>query len=238
MISLIRGDCLKRMADIPDFSVDLILADLPYGTTQSRWDNVIPFEPLWEHYSRILKPSGAVVLTASQPFTSMLVMSNRTWFRYEWIWRKRKPTGFLDANRRPLKDHESVLVFAPSRPPYTPQGVERRRRRRRRKSGTDVYGNFGFDYESTGTGFPRSTLDFANSKAVGHPNAKPVALLEYLIRTYTTEGDTVLDNAMGSGSTGVACKITNRSFIGIEKDPAYFALAKRRIKAAEAEKVA
>jgi DNA modification methylase len=231
---LLKGDCLDRMSEIKDGSIDLILADLPYGTTALAWDSIIPLEPLWAHYRRLLKPGAAVVLTSSQPFTSMLVMSNPRWFRYEWIWHKNMPTGFLEANRKPLKDHESILVFCSSRAPYSPQGVERRRRRRRRrrrKSCTKVYGTFGSDYESTGVGFPRSVLKFANSRPVGHPSAKPVPLFEYLIRTYSKPGDLVMDNAMGSGSTALACLAAGRDFIGIESDPAYFALAESRIEA-------
>lgn len=227
-IDLRLGDCLSVMADLPDGSIDLVLADLPYGTTACRWDSVIPFVPLWDRYRRLLKPRGAVVLTASQPFTSALVMSNPKWFRYEWIWRKNKPTGFLDANRKPLKTHESILVFSRHAAPYEPQGVERRRRRRR-KEGTEVYGKFGYEYETTGVNFPRSVIEFSCSLPVGHPSAKPVALMEYLIRTYSDEGATVLDNAMGSGTTLVACVNTGRHGVGIELDPGYFAIAERRL---------
>jgi site-specific DNA-methyltransferase (adenine-specific) len=225
---LIFGDCLKMMARIEDGSVDLILCDLPYGTTACRRDVIIPFEPLWDHYRRIVKKGGAVVLTASQPFTSKLVMSNPKWFRYEWIWHKNMPTGFLDANRKPLKDHESILVFCEKAAPYSPQGVDRRRRRRR-KSGTEVYGKFGFDYETTGEGFPRSVIKFANGPRNGHQNAKPVPLFEYLVRTYSDPGDMVMDNAMGSGTTGLACHNAGRSFIGIESDHASYMIAENRI---------
>lgn len=228
--TLMLGDCLERMAEIPDHSIDLILADLPYGTTKSKWDAVIPFTPLWAEYKRVLRRGRAIVLTASQPFTTALIASNPRWFRYEWIWEKSLPTGFLDANRKPLKAHESILVFCECGAPYHPQGVERRRRRR--KGHTEIYGKHNLEYISTGVNFPRSVLKFANSPRVGHPNAKPVPLLEYLIRTYTDEGDVVLDNTAGSGATGVACVHTERNFVGIEREPKYFAIAQDRIREA------
>lgn len=231
--TLLLGDCLERMAELPDKSIDLILADLPYGTTACKWDEVIPLEQLWAQYRRMLKPGRAVVLTATQPFTSTLVMSNPRWFRYEWIWKKRSPSGFLDANRKPLKAHESILVFCERAAPYYPQGVLRRRRRRRRRTScTTIYDSYGHDWITTGENFPRSVLEFPKSPAVGHPTAKPVPMMEYLINTYTQEAETVLDNTMGSGSTGVACVNTNRSFVGIERDEEYFATAERRIREA------
>lgn len=233
--TLLLGDCLEIMPTIPDRSVDMVLADLPYGTTACKWDSVIPFEPLWREYRRVTKPSAAIVLTSSQPFTSALVMSNPKWFRYEWIWRKQKPTGFLDARRKPLKSHESILVFCATVAPYNPQGLSKVsvKSGRKNKAARGVYANVtSSDYVQTEGNFPRSVVDFPTETSGSHPTQKPVALMEYLIRTYTNEGDTVLDNTMGSGTTGVACRNTGRRFIGIERDPDYFAIAQKRIEQA------
>ncbi len=231
--TLLHGDCLDRMAEIADGSVDLIAADLPYGTTQCRWDSVIPFEPLWAHYRRALKPRGAVVLTACQPFTSMLVMSNRDWFRFDDVWEKSKPTGFLDCRRRPLRTHESVLVFSPAAFTYNPQmtpGIAHKTGRKRSNKKAEVYRGFSdLGVNVSEDYYPRSIVDFPGEQHPDHPTQKPVALMEYLIRTYSNPGDLVLDNAMGSGTTGVACLNTDRRFIGIEKDAAIFATASRRI---------
>jgi site-specific DNA-methyltransferase (adenine-specific) len=217
-VDLKYGDCLDRMLEIEAGTIDVVLCDLPYGVTKCKWDDVIPLDLLWAHYRRVLKPSGVVVLTASQPFTSALVMSNPRWFRHEWIWRKSGVTGFLHARRKPLKNHESILVFGQRVPRYFPQGlVERRRRRRRRTSCTTIYSKHGSDWIQTHTNYPRSVLEFPSQRATKHPSEKPVALMEYLIKTYSREGDTVLDNAMGSGTTGVACVQTNRRFVGIER---------------------
>ena len=227
-----HGDCLEVMKAIPDGSVDMILCDLPYGTTACKWDTVIPFEPLWAQYRRIAKRNAAIVLTASQPFTSALVMSNPAEFRYEWIWEKQKPTGFLDARRKPLKAHESVLVFCAIAAPYMPQGLQpvRVNSGRKNKAANGVYGAVSASiYVQTEGNFPRSVLAFATDTTNPHPTAKPVALMEYLIRTYTREGETVMDNCMGSGTTGVACVSTGREFIGIEKDDKYFKIASERI---------
>jgi len=229
MITLMQGDCLERMKEIPDGSVDLILCDLPYGTTQNKWDTVIPFEALWEQYARVCK--GAIVLTAAQPFTSALVMSNAKGFRYQWVWEKTKASGFLNARRRPLTAHEDVVVFGDIGK-YNPQGLIATavNSARKNKSGT---GNFGRvsdrPYIQKEGNFPRSVLRFQHETAPVHPTQKPVALMGYLIRTYTNEGDVVLDNCMGSGTTGVACVNTNRRFIGIELDQGYFDIAKKRI---------
>ncbi len=236
MIDLRRGDCLKVMPTLEAGSIDLILADLPYGTTACKWDSVIPFAPLWENYKRLLKPRGAVVLTASQPFTSALVMSNPKWFRYEWVWEKNNATGHLDARRKPLRAHEDICVFGDSRPTYNPTMGEGKPFISRHRPGDtgDCYGDVrNYIWKNTGTRFPRSVLRFPNVSRTIHPTQKPVALIEYLIRTYSSEGETVLDNTMGSGTTGVACVNTGRNFIGIEMDAAYFKIAKKRIHATE-----
>jgi site-specific DNA-methyltransferase (adenine-specific) len=235
MIDLRRGDCLEVMAGIPSGSVDLILCDLPYGTTQNKWDSVIPLPELWAHYSRIARANAAIVLTAQAPFDKVLGASNVGSLRYEWIWRKEAGTGFLNAKKAPLKDHENVLVFYRETPTYNPQ----------MRTGFKPYkckqGHVGTNYgavrpenvsESNGERYPVTVLDFPRDKNKVHPTQKPVALMEYLIRTYTNEGDTVLDNCMGSGTTGVACANTGRRFIGIERDEAYFEIARRRIEEA------
>lgn len=238
---LMNADCLQAMCVIPDGSVDLILCDLPYGTTRNKWDSVIPFEPLWAEYWRVLKTNGAVVLTAAQPFTSALVMSQPRAFKYQWVWEKSKVTGVLNAKKQPLRNHEDVMVFYRQQPTYSPQGVEAcsiRAGTGRFSSGKSS-GNYGAisetadgTYEQTQTNYPRSVLKIASEGKTVHPTQKPVALMEYLIRTYTDEGETVLDNCMGSGTTGVACKNTGRNFIGIERDPEYFRIASDRIAAA------
>lgn len=216
------------MKAIPDGSVDMILCDLPYGTTACQWDSVIPFESLWAQYRRIAKRNAAIVLTASQPFTTALIASNYSDFRYCWIYQKNNPTGFLDAQRRPMNDYEDVCVFSQTPTNYNPQGVVRKKTKKTKKT-TEVYGAFGFEYETTGTNYPRRVLQFQRPSKTVHPTQKPVALMEYMIRTYTGEGETVLDNCMGSGTTGVACVNTGRNFIGIEKDAEYFEIAQRRI---------
>jgi site-specific DNA-methyltransferase (adenine-specific) len=239
------GDCLTRMAEIPDGSVDMVLCDLPYGTTACKWDSVIPFEPLWREYRRVTKPNAAIVLTASQPFTSALVMSNPKQYRHSWVWDKGVGSNFTQAKRVPLKVHEDVLVFgtAETNPPYCPQMSVRDKPMpmggNSGKRGTGAYDLRGAAVEAKlangkiyTEAYPKSVISISPraDKARGlHPTQKPVALMEYLIRTYTHEGETVLDNTMGSGTTGVACVNTNRSFIGIERDPGYFAIAERRI---------
>lgn len=234
-MNLMLGDCLDLMKTIPDGSVDMVLCDLPYGTTRNKWDSVIPLDQLWAEYSRVC--TGAVVLTAAQPFSSALVMSNPRYFKYEWVWRKSKVTGVLNAKIQPLRQHEVVLIFAGETPPYYPQGVVACKKRAstgsRNGKSSDNYGRItdteDGTYEQTTTCYPRSVLDVASEGRTVHPTQKPVALMEYLIRTYTNEGDTVLDNTMGSGTTGVACVRTKRNFIGIEKDEGYFNIAKDRI---------
>ena len=239
-MKLMHGDCLELMASIPDGSVDMILCDLPYGTTACKWDSVIPFEPLWAHYKRIAKPNAAIVLTASQPFTSSLVVSNTEMFKYELIWSKGKGTAPGIAKYRPMPSHESVLVFGMSKTTYRPQMADGSPYVRTNGSVSDGDNDHGFGYKkhtsvSLGGRYPLSVMGF-NSKGKdrgNHPTQKPVALMEYLIRTYTNEGEMVLDNCMGSGTTGVACANTGREFIGIEQDAKYFAIAKQRIEAAQ-----
>lgn len=235
MIELFQGDCLELMKQIPDGSVDLVLCDLPYGTTQNNWDSVIPFEPLWAQYWRVLKKNGAVVLTAAQPFTSALVMSQPKAFKYQWVWDKvNRPTGHLNAKKQPLRQTEDVLVFYRSQPIYNPQMTEGEPYV---ATGSKKSGNYGAQKTTTttcdGKRYPRNLLVIPADErgTVGriHPTQKPVALMEYLIKTYTNPGDTVLDNCMGSGTTGVACMNTGRKFIGMEQDAKYFEIAQKRI---------
>ena len=232
-IQLYHGDCLDKMKNIPDKSIDMILCDLPYGTTQNKWDSIIPLEPLWEQYKRIIKDNGAIVLFAQTPFDKVLGASNLKMLKYEWIWEKQQGTGFLNAKKMPLKKHENILVFYKKLPIYNPQMIGNEIRTiKRNKNGktTDNYGKFTYDEQSTYVGrYPTSILSFDRDKNKLHPTQKPVPLLEYLIKTYTNEGEIILDNTMGSGSTGVACKHTNRKFIGIEVNEKYFELAKKRI---------
>jgi site-specific DNA-methyltransferase (adenine-specific) len=244
-LELLHGDCLEVMKDLPDGSVDMVLTDPPYGTTACKWDSVIPFEPMWEQLKRITKKNGAIVMTASQPFTSALVMSNVKMFKYCWIWGKGKASNFFAAKFQPLNNTEDVVVFSTGgcnngtkQPvPYNPQGV------------VDVdidcinFRNHGGaigaahkttmlegrTYKQTKSNYPFKTLRYKQDKGTLHPTQKPVALMEYLIKTYTNEGETVLDFTMGSGTTGVACKNLNRNFIGIELDSEYFEIARQRI---------
>lgn len=231
MIKLMHGDCLELMQDIPDGSVDMILCDLPYGTTQNKWDSVIPFEPLWEQYWRVLKRNGAVVLTAQCPFDKILGVSQIQHLKYEWIWRKEAGTGFLNAKKQPLKNCENVLVFYREQCNYIPQMRTGFKPYSIKKGGeTDNYNKSGIvTTESNGERYPLSCIEFSRDRDKLHPTQKPVALMEYLIKTYTNPGETVLDNCMGSGTTGVACKNTGRKFIGIEKDDKYFDIAQDRI---------
>ena len=239
MIDLKLGDCLEVMQTIADKSVDMILCDLPYGTTACKWDSVIQLPELWTQYSRIAKPSAAIVLTAAQPFTTTLIASNMRRFRYAWTWLKPYTTGFMNANKMPLRNVEDVCVFYESLPTYNPQGVVEvnRQQVRRRDKETTIYSDMGLkdgEYTQRLTNYPRQVLEFGREGKTVHPTQKPVALMEYLIRTYTNEGGTVLDNCMGSGTTGVACVRTGRRFIGIERDPGYFAIATNRIAGAQA----
>ena len=231
MIDIKQGDCLELMKDIPDESIDMILCDLPYGTTKNKWDSVIPLNKLWKSYERIIKDNGAIVLFSQMPFSAELVHSNLKLFKYEWIWQKDNGTGFLNAKKMPLKIHENILVFYKKLPLYNPQmrtGFKPYKCKQGRHSTN--YGAYeqGHITESNGERYPIDIIKFKKDSGL-HPTQKPVALLEYLIKTYTNEGETVLDNCMGSGSTGIACVNTNRNFIGIELDEKYFNIAKERI---------
>lgn len=230
--SLINGDCLIEMRRIPSSSIDLILCDLPYGTTRNKWDSVLPLDKLWKEYERIIKERGAIVLTAQTPFDKVLGASNLKLLKYEWIWEKENGTGWFNAKQRPLKSHENILVFYKKAPKYHPQMRE----------GFKPYeikqGSHGANYlqnsqspvsTSNGERFPLTIIQFNRDKEKIHPTQKPVALMEYLIKTYTDEGDLVLDNCMGSGTTGVACRNLNRNFIGMEMNEEYFNIAKKRI---------
>lgn len=233
MIDLYQGDCLDEMDKIPAHSVDMIFADLPYGTTKNAWDVPLPLDTLWKQYKRVLKPGGAVLLFAQMPFGADLINSNRRWYRYEWIWHKTMPVGFLNANRMPLRTHENILVFYEHLPTYHPQSPPGKPYTAMRSArATSNYGHF--DRALTineGERYPRDVLTFSNGNNASkiHPTEKPVDLLEYMVRTYTDEDDTVLDSCMGSGSCGVACQHLGRNFIGIEKDPRYFEAARKRI---------
>ena len=253
MIDLRQGDCLELMKDIPDKSIDMILCDLPYGTTACKWDTVIPFEPLWEQYNRIIKDNGAIVLFGSQPFTSQLILSNIKMFREELIWLKNKSGSGLQAKQKHIKVHENILVFSKNgKYTYNPQKwlVDKKEFLTQRKTfnevevGNNIYSKMikkqkaddgtrnPISIVSCRVPFTPSKTKIYEDKKVDlrvHPTQKPVALLEYLIKTYTNDGDIVLDNCMGSGSTGVACINTNRNFIGIELDEKYFEIAKERI---------
>ena len=238
-MELMHGDCLEMMKLIPDGSVDMVLCDLPYGTTQNKWDAVIPFDQLWAEYKRVGKPNCAFVLTAAQPFTSALVMSQPKLFKYDWVWKKQIGRGHLNAKKMPLRDKEDILVFYAKQPTYNPQMVAGKpysaeSKGSKRVKNTQAQSNYGEHRsdgcaDNSGYRYPKQILEFNTVERGEHPTQKPVALMEYLIRTYTNEGDTVLDNTMGSGTTGVACANTGRQFIGIERDDKYFAIAQKRI---------
>ena len=231
MIQLYQGDCLEVMRTLPDGCVDMVLCDLPYGTTQNKWDSVIPLGQLWNEYRRLCK--GVMVFTATQPFSSVLVASNLPLFKYEWVWRKSRVTGVLNAKRQPLRCHEVVLVFCDGVSTYNAQGLQIKGTVTRQGGNSDNYGSrSSANYIQEFTNWPRSVLDIPSVGGTAHPTQKPVALMEYMIRTYTKEGDVVLDNTMGSGTTGVACMNTDRRFIGIERDEGYFKIAQDRIDAA------
>lgn len=245
-VELWQGDCLELMPGIPDGSVDMVMADPPYGTTACKWDSIIPLGPMWEQLKRIIKPNGAIVLTASQPFTTTLISSNMGMFKYCWVWEKTKPSDHINAKNKPMKAHEDIVVFSfgttanrsKRKMSYYPQGLIYKPGRKQRNAtiSSKVGGVIGFrpchvpSYNFEYINYPRSVLKFSNpnNKTI-HPTQKPVVLMEYLIKTYTNEGDTVLDFCMGSGTTLVACRNLNRDGIGIEKDPEYFKIAQNRI---------
>jgi len=240
-ISLMLGDCLERMKEIPDGSVDMVLCDPPYGTTACKWDSVINLEAMWKELKRITKQDGAIVMTAAQPFTSILGASNIKDLKYDWVWQKTRATGHLNAKKMPMKNKEDILVFYSKPPTYNPQGlvevdleIWNSESHSQRGKTTDVTSTVSGGirreaYKQTKSGYPRQILEFASEGATVHPTQKPVELMQYLIKTYTNEGEVVLDFTMGSGTTGVACKNLNRNFIGIEKDEKYFEIATRRI---------
>jgi site-specific DNA-methyltransferase (adenine-specific) len=227
--ALHHGCCLEKMGAIPDVSIDLILCDLPYGTTDCKWDSVIPLDPLWAAYRRILTKAGAAVLTSNQPFTTDLIQSNRKQFRYQWIWIKSMACGFLNAYKAPLRKFEDILVFAVGPTPYFPQGIKKLAVPKPMSAKCSaIYRGHKRAHFRTHENFPSNILHFKSERGT-HPTQKPVPLFEYLIRTYTRPGAIVLDNCMGSGTTGVACARSGRRFIGIERDAKYFAQASARI---------
>lgn len=244
-IWIMKGDCLERMKEIKNGSVDMILTDPPYGTTACKWDSIIPLEPMWEQLKRVIKPNGAIVMTASQPFTTTLIASNMDMFKYCWYWEKSRPTGFANAKKQPLRKIEDVAVFYKKHPTYNPQGLTRInkvcknsntcggdtvRSDTAESSGKGSLRTGGKEYFQEFTNYPTQVLSIKSNEGKKlHPTQKPVALMEYLIKTYTNEGETVLDFTMGSGTTGVACVNTSRKFIGIEMDDKYFEIAKKRI---------
>ena len=241
---LLHGDCLERMKEIPDGSVDLILCDLPYGTVQCSWDNVIDFNLMWEQLKRIIKSNGTVGLFGAEPFSSQLRCSNLKMFKYDWVWEKSKATGFLNSKKQPLRSHETISIFYSKQPTYNPQmvsGSAYNKGVRKEQTDNDVYGSFNQVEVKNDTGlrYPRSVQYFKTAEHEGgfHKSQKPVTLLEYLINTYTTENETVLDFTAGSMSTAIACINTNRNGIMIEKDEHYFKIGSERVKRALLENV-
>lgn len=234
--TVLHGDCLELMNDIPTGSIDMILCDLPYGTTACKWDIIIPFDLLWEQYKRIIKDNGAIVLTASEPFASYLRLSNIEDYKYDWIWDKVKGTGYLNAKKQPLRNHEVVCVFYKNQCLYMPQKTfdhKLKTATKTIKTQSEVYGKFNRDnYYSSTERYPKSIQIFSSDtqKSNLHPTQKPVALFEYLIKTYTNEGDTVLDNCAGSGTTAIACLNTKRNYILMEKEEKYFNIINERIR--------
>jgi site-specific DNA-methyltransferase (adenine-specific) len=239
MIKLLHGDCLELMKSIPDGSIDAIITDPPYGTTACKWDSVIPFEPMWAELKRIIKPNGAIVLFGSEPFSSYLRLSNIKQYKYDLYWQKQKPVNFLQLKRRFGKTTENIIVFYSKQCTYNPQKTtvndsKRVKNKIQKGKGNSITSAIGFiarDYQDDGTRYPIDILKFkrVDESKIIHPTQKPVSLLEYLVKTYTNENETVLDFTMGSGTTGVACKNLNRNFIGIELDKNYFNIAKERI---------
>ena len=236
-IELHLGDCLDVLPEIPDASIDLVVADLPYGLTRNKWDSVIPLDRLWDEYLRVCKGNAAIVLTASQPFASVLVMSMLELFRHEWIWIKNRGSNFANTVREPMKEHESVLVFSRGKWTYNKQmqersggGLSRVKYDFRTVTETPNFGKFDTPPKAQGHLRVPSSWQKFNTEVGLHPTQKPVVLMEYLVRTYSNENDTILDNAMGSGTTGVACILNSRNFIGIEKCRDYFSVAEKRLR--------
>ena len=237
---LIQGDCLIEMKRIPDGSVDLVLADPPYGTTACKWDSIIPLEPMWKQLTRVTKHNGAIVMTASQPFTTTLIASNMRMFKYYWVWNKKKGGSPLLSKRQPIRITEDIVVFGRGKMNYCPIMVARDKPKRRGKNKgklSETTSNAFVEDKIYTQKYPKNIIEISNANQRGkaHPTQKPVALMEYLIRTYTNKGDTVLDFAMGSGTTGIACARLERDFIGIELDKKYFELAQKRIREASAQ---
>jgi site-specific DNA-methyltransferase (adenine-specific) len=236
---LMLGECLERMKEIPSGSVDMILTDPPYGTTACKWDSIIPLEPMWEQLKRVIKPNGAIVLTASQPFTTTLISSNMKMFKYCWVWRKNKITGHMQAKTKPMNSYEDIVVFGEFslaaqyfNGTYNPQGAvfsDVKSMYSNKERDDSIYGDRRKGTGKKGSNYPKNIIKINSDTKTVHPTQKPVALMEYLIKTYTNEGEAVLDFTMGSGSTGVAAKNLNRDFIGIELDEDYFKIAKERI---------
>lgn len=233
-VNLLKGDCLELMKNIPDRSIDMVLCDLPYGTTANKWDIVIPFDKLWEQYRRIIKNNSAIALFGQEPFSSRLRLSNDKMYRYDFVWEKSRATGFYNANKMPLRCKENITIFYKHLPTYNPQktkGAPYYHKATKNRSGSIYISNSkSTDTQNDGDRYPRDVIKFNNViSSLLHPTQKPVPLLEYLIKTYTCEGETVLDNCMGSGSTGVAAINLGRSFIGYEIDDDYFKIAEQRI---------
>lgn len=237
-VQLLQGNCIDLMKNIPDKSVDMVLCDLPYGVTQNDWDKPIPLNSLWEQYNRIVKINGAIVLNCQQPFTSELILSNKKNFKYCWVWYKKQCSGFLNSKKQPLRNCEDIAVFYRKQCTYNP--IMRKGEPQIKNTGgySSNYNDFTYQPYVSEDYYPTTLLEIPLPRFKGgHPTQKPVPLLEYLIKTYTNEGETVLDNCMGSGSTGIACVNTGRNFIGMELDEGYFNIAKERIEKAEKKKL-
>lgn len=235
--TIFNEDCLKGMERLPDESIDAIICDLPYGTTACSWDTIIPFDQLWEQYLRITKPNSPIVLFGAEPFSTMIRMSNLKQYKYDWYWEKNTVTGFTFAKHQPMRSIETISVFCKGKALYQPQGVYEvppTVMKRKEEKGESLYNSVSLskkEYVSALSGYPNNILKFSKEKKdTFHPTQKPVDLLEYLVKTYTNEGDIILDNCMGSGSTAIACLNTKRSFIGFEKDPTYYQKSLERIK--------
>ena len=243
-IDLRLGDCLELMKDLPDKSIDAIICDLPYGTTDCKWDVIIPFDRLWSEYERVIKDNGVIVLFGNEPFSSVLRTSNLKLYRYDWIWEKTKATGFQNSKIQPMRKYENLSVFYKHKPTYNPQGLIKKENITSNVRSGNIKNEHSFNtYKGKKpvaeyTNYPVNIVKFKNASGKGHlhPTMKPLSLIEYMIRTYTNEGDMVLDNTMGSGTTGVACIKTNRNFIGMELDETYYNLAKKRVEEKKEEK--